>query len=307
MTPGREPVAPSSREAPVGRPRVAVVGASDRSGSLGRLPVEFLQRYGYGGRDLPVRPDGRPCPACRRTHACRGPRDRRAGRPRPGHGRRAARARRDRRLRRGRRTGRRHLLYRLRRDRVRRAPRCRKRSSGRARAGGVRLRRTQLHRHGGLRDRPGDVVLPAVLGRADRLVAGPIGFVSQSGALGYGAVSPRLRARSRPRLGRQHRQRGRRQHRRGDDGDWPAEPGCRGPARLRRVARRHRGSARRRRPRGQAGRRCSRPAAPTRAPAPRPRTPARWRPATGSSTRRCASSALCGSTTSTSCSTSATS
>lgn len=37
---------------------IAVVGASDRS--LGRLPVEFLQRYGYAGRILPVRPDGAP-------------------------------------------------------------------------------------------------------------------------------------------------------------------------------------------------------------------------------------------------------
>lgn len=39
---------------------VAVVGASDRPGALGRLPVEFLQRYGYAGRILPVRPDGAP-------------------------------------------------------------------------------------------------------------------------------------------------------------------------------------------------------------------------------------------------------
>ncbi len=39
---------------------VAVVGASDKPGSLGRLPVEFLQRYGYAGRILPVRPDGEP-------------------------------------------------------------------------------------------------------------------------------------------------------------------------------------------------------------------------------------------------------
>ena len=39
---------------------VAVVGASDKPGSLGRLPVEFLQRYGYAGRILPVRPDGAP-------------------------------------------------------------------------------------------------------------------------------------------------------------------------------------------------------------------------------------------------------
>ena len=39
---------------------VAVVGASDKPGALGRLPVEFLQRYGYAGRILPVRPDGAP-------------------------------------------------------------------------------------------------------------------------------------------------------------------------------------------------------------------------------------------------------
>jgi acetate---CoA ligase (ADP-forming) len=37
---------------------IAVVGASDRPGALGRLPVDFLQRYGYAGRVLPVRPDG---------------------------------------------------------------------------------------------------------------------------------------------------------------------------------------------------------------------------------------------------------
>jgi acetate---CoA ligase (ADP-forming) len=37
---------------------VAVIGASDRVGSPGRLPIEFLQRYGYRGRILPVRPDG---------------------------------------------------------------------------------------------------------------------------------------------------------------------------------------------------------------------------------------------------------
>ena len=39
---------------------VAVVGASDRPGSLGRLPVEHLQRYGYAGSIYPVRPDGAP-------------------------------------------------------------------------------------------------------------------------------------------------------------------------------------------------------------------------------------------------------
>lgn len=51
--------APSSPLAALWSARsVAVVGASDRPGSLGRLPVEFLQRYGYAGRILPVRPDG---------------------------------------------------------------------------------------------------------------------------------------------------------------------------------------------------------------------------------------------------------
>jgi acyl-CoA synthetase (NDP forming) len=33
---------------------VAVVGATDRPGALGRLPVQFLQRYGYTGRVVPV-------------------------------------------------------------------------------------------------------------------------------------------------------------------------------------------------------------------------------------------------------------
>ena len=56
---------------------VAVVGASDRPGSLGRLPVEFLQRFGYAGHILPVRPDGEPVAGlasypslreCRRAH-----------------------------------------------------------------------------------------------------------------------------------------------------------------------------------------------------------------------------------------------
>jgi acetate---CoA ligase (ADP-forming) len=39
---------------------VAVVGASDRPGAVGRLPVEFLRRYGYPGGIYPVRPDGAP-------------------------------------------------------------------------------------------------------------------------------------------------------------------------------------------------------------------------------------------------------
>jgi acetate---CoA ligase (ADP-forming) len=35
---------------------VAVVGASTRQGTIGRRPVEFLRRYGYRGRILPVHP-----------------------------------------------------------------------------------------------------------------------------------------------------------------------------------------------------------------------------------------------------------
>lgn len=37
---------------------VAVVGASDRPGAPGRLPLEFLQRFRYDGTIHPVRPDG---------------------------------------------------------------------------------------------------------------------------------------------------------------------------------------------------------------------------------------------------------
>jgi acetate---CoA ligase (ADP-forming) len=36
---------------------VAIVGASQRPGSLGRLPVDYLLRYGYAGRILPVNPN----------------------------------------------------------------------------------------------------------------------------------------------------------------------------------------------------------------------------------------------------------
>ena len=62
----------------VGARAVAVVGASDRPGSLGRLPIEFLPRYGYRGRVLPVRPDGAPVaglPAYRSLADCPGPVD----------------------------------------------------------------------------------------------------------------------------------------------------------------------------------------------------------------------------------------
>lgn len=57
---------------------VAVIGASDRSGALGRLPLEFLQRYGYAGRIFPVRPDGLPVcglPSAPSLAACEEPVD----------------------------------------------------------------------------------------------------------------------------------------------------------------------------------------------------------------------------------------
>jgi acyl-CoA synthetase (NDP forming) len=37
---------------------IAVVGATDRPGALGRMPVEHLLRYGYAGRIVPVNPKG---------------------------------------------------------------------------------------------------------------------------------------------------------------------------------------------------------------------------------------------------------
>lgn len=55
---------------------VAIVGASARPGSLGRLPVEYLRRHGYGGAVYPVRPDGGEVlglPAYPSVQACPGP------------------------------------------------------------------------------------------------------------------------------------------------------------------------------------------------------------------------------------------
>jgi acyl-CoA synthetase (NDP forming) len=39
---------------------IAVVGASESPTALGRLPMEFLDRYGFRGTVVPVRPDGAP-------------------------------------------------------------------------------------------------------------------------------------------------------------------------------------------------------------------------------------------------------
>jgi acyl-CoA synthetase (NDP forming) len=36
---------------------IAVIGASNRAGAPGRRPVEFMQRYGFTGRIVPVNPN----------------------------------------------------------------------------------------------------------------------------------------------------------------------------------------------------------------------------------------------------------
>lgn len=37
---------------------IAIIGATERVGAMGRLPIDYLQRYGYSGRILPVNPKG---------------------------------------------------------------------------------------------------------------------------------------------------------------------------------------------------------------------------------------------------------
>lgn len=37
---------------------VAVIGATERPGAMGRLPIDYLQRFGYAGRIVPVNPKG---------------------------------------------------------------------------------------------------------------------------------------------------------------------------------------------------------------------------------------------------------
>ena len=37
---------------------IAVIGATERPGAMGRLPLEYLQRFGYAGRIAPVNPKG---------------------------------------------------------------------------------------------------------------------------------------------------------------------------------------------------------------------------------------------------------
>jgi acetate---CoA ligase (ADP-forming) len=165
---------------------VAVIGASDRVGSPGRLPIEFLQRYGYRGRILPVRPDGLSVLGLRSfgsVQEC----------PLPVE----------------------LAMILVSADRVARAvddcieaavPVAIVCSSGfaetgkvgaalqaeiaaKARAGGVRLLGPNCIGTVGVPNRQVTSFSPLFAGTETELVSGPLAFVSQSGALGYGAVS----------------------------------------------------------------------------------------------------------------------
>ena len=37
---------------------VAVIGATERVGAIGRLPLEYIQKYGYAGEVYPINPKG---------------------------------------------------------------------------------------------------------------------------------------------------------------------------------------------------------------------------------------------------------
>lgn len=165
---------------------VAVVGASDKPGSIGRLPVEHLLRYGFGGAIYPVRPDGAPVAGLRSyetVQACPTSVD--------------------------------LVMIMVGAERVAAAvddcvaagvPTAIVCSSGfaetgpagaalqddivaRARAGGVRVVGPNCIGAVGVDRGLVASFSPLFSGPATTLVPGPIGFVSQSGALGYGAVS----------------------------------------------------------------------------------------------------------------------
>lgn len=165
---------------------VAVVGASDRPTALGRLPIEFMTRFGYTGSLYPVRPDGAPVAGLRSYRSvaeCPAPVD--------------------------------LVMIMLSADRVAQALDdcvaagartvmvC---SSGfaetggagqvlqeglvaAARAGGLRLVGPNCIGSVGVPNAQVTSFSPLFGGPDTRLVNGHLGFVSQSGALGYGAVS----------------------------------------------------------------------------------------------------------------------
>lgn len=165
---------------------VAVVGATDRPAALGRLPIEFMKRFGYMGTLYPVRPDGAPVAGLKSYRSiaeCPAPVD--------------------------------LVMIMLAADRVvdtlddcaragaRTVIVC---SSGfaetgvagqalqddlvaAARAGGLRLVGPNCIGSVGVGNAQVTCFSPLFGGQDTTLVDGPLGFVSQSGALGYGAVS----------------------------------------------------------------------------------------------------------------------
>lgn len=165
---------------------VAVVGASDRPTALGRLPIEFMQRFGYTGSLYPVRPDGAPVgglTSYRSVTECPAPVD--------------------------------LVMIMLSADRVGQAVDdcvnagahtvmvcssgfAETGAAGRAlqddlvaaaRAGGLRLVGPNCIGSVGVHNAQVTSFSPLFGGPDTRLVDGHLGFVSQSGALGYGAVS----------------------------------------------------------------------------------------------------------------------
>lgn len=165
---------------------VAVVGASENPSALGRLPMEFLERYGYRGTVVPVRPDGTPVRGIASvTSVAEAPEQIDLAMIMVGADRVPAAvddcvaaevpvvvvcssgfAE----------TGEKGAL--LQQEIVRRA-----------RSGGTRLVGPNCIGSVGVRNRQVTSFSPLFSGSDTRLVDGRLGFVSQSGALGYGAVS----------------------------------------------------------------------------------------------------------------------
>ena len=165
---------------------VAVVGASERPGALGRLPIEFMTRFGYTGSLYPVRPDGAPVAGLRSypcVAACPAPVD--------------------------------LVMIMVSADRVAAAlDDCVSAGAGTvivcssgfaetgtagqrlqddlvaaARAGGLRLVGPNCIGSVGVHNAQVTSFSPLFGGPDTRLVDGHLGFVSQSGALGYGTMS----------------------------------------------------------------------------------------------------------------------
>ena len=197
---------------------VAIVGATERAGALGRLPVAFLQRYGYRGRILPVNPrsdtvlglPAHPTVAAARESTGE-PVDLAmimVGADRVPDAIDDCIA--------GGRAGRDRLRERLRRDRRRTGAALQDEVVRRARAGGVRgcSGRTASARSAST---PGQVASfsPLFAGRDDPTRSRLDRLRQPERRPRVRRGEPRVRARPRSRLGREHRQRGRRHRARG--------------------------------------------------------------------------------------------